>query len=117
MIKIIISNLKSSYCVTHQGDPIILGRNPAARDLPTHAIKDDYCSANQLWVEELPGARLRLENLSKRIVVEFKDAGVLEPGSAGEYPLPLRMLAGRTVIEIEWESPGDSPSALDRSDT
>src|SRR3954452_5385970 len=68
MLNILVSNQKEYSSIRVRSGPIVLGRNPKIGGL-IHTIQDDYCSAQQLQVEELPGGRVRLTNLSKRVQV------------------------------------------------
>jgi adenylate cyclase len=100
MINILVSNQKETSAVRVKSGPIVLGRAPKTHG-QTHTIQDDYCSAHQLQVEELPGSRVRLTNMSTKVSVALSSGNALEPGATCETALPLRLGAGKTVIEIE----------------
>jgi adenylate cyclase len=100
MLNILVSNQNEYSPIRLTSGPIVLGRNPQNGG-QTHTIQDDYCSAHQLKVEELPGSRVRLANLSKKVHVALSSGTTLGPGATCESLLPLRMGAGKTVIEIE----------------
>jgi adenylate cyclase len=109
MLNILVSNQKEYSPIRVKSGPILLGRSPKANG-PSHTIQDDYCSAQQLLVEELPAGRVRLANLSKRVQVVLSRDCFLEPGATCEATLPLRLGAGKTVIEIELVRPDHDQS-------
>src|SRR3954468_3897988 len=100
MLNILVSNQKEYSPIRLVSGPIVLGRLPKVVGL-SHTIQDDYCSAHQLQVEELPGSRVCLKNLSTKVCVSLSSGSILEPGATCETVLPIRMGAGKTVIEIE----------------
>jgi adenylate cyclase len=109
MIHIVVSNQKEYSPIRLGAGSIVLGRAPRAGG-QSHTIQDDYCSAQQLQVEALPGGRVRLTNLSTKVSATLSSGRVLEPGTTCESSLPLRLGAGKTVIEIE-AVPDDSDSS------
>ncbi len=101
MLKILVSNQNEHSPIRLPSGSMVLGRAPKTSG-HLHAIQDDYCSAQQLELEELPEGRVRLKNLSSRVVVAVLSSGSsVEPGATCESALPLRLRAGKTVIEIE----------------
>src|SRR5215467_8603945 len=110
MLNIVVSNQKEYSPVRVASGPIVLGRAPKTGEA-SHTIQDDYCSAQQLRVEELPEYRVRLTNLSARVVVALSSGSTLEPGTTCDSSLPIRLKAGKTVIEVEvgrheYDNPG-----------
>ena len=83
MLNILISNQKEYSPIRLGSGSIVLGRAPRPGGL-THTIQDDYCSANQLQVEELPEGRVRLTNLSARVFVTLSSGSSLEPAASCE---------------------------------
>src|SRR4051812_29989493 len=100
MLNILVSNQKEYSPIRVKSGPILLGRSPKING-QSHTIQDDYCSAQQLQVEEIAGGRVRLTNMSRRVQVVLSRDSFLEPGKTSELMLPLRLVAGKTVIEIE----------------
>jgi adenylate cyclase len=100
MLHILVSNQKEHSPIRVPSGSIVLGRAPKTGERK-HTIQDDYCSAQQLEVEEQPDGRVRLKNLSTRVLVALSSGGSLDPGATCESALPLRLKAGKTVIEIE----------------
>jgi hypothetical protein len=100
MLNILVSNQKEYSPLRVATGSIVLGRAPRTGETK-HTIQDDYCSAHQLQVDELPEGRVRLTNMSARVLVSMASGSTLEPGSTCEANIPLRLKAGKTVIEIE----------------
>src|SRR5262249_13192175 len=100
MLNILVSNQKEYSPLRVVTGSIVLGRAPRTEET-THTIQDDYCSAHQLRIDELPEGRVRLTNLSARVLVALSSGSTLEPGKSCEASVPLRLKAGKTVIEVE----------------
>ncbi len=104
MLDLLVTNQKEHSSIRLSGGAIVLGRAPKTGGL-THTIQDDYCSAHQLRVEEVAGTGVRLWNLSTKVAVNLSIGRVLSPGATCETGLPVRLHAGKTVIEIEAVKP------------
>jgi adenylate cyclase len=111
MICVLVSNQKERSQFKHGAGPIVLGRAPKVTG-PTHTIQDDYCSAHQLRVEELPNCQVRLTNMSTRVRVELAGGSNLDPGATCVSSLPVRLTTGKTLVEIAMD-----PSDPDRADS
>jgi adenylate cyclase len=111
MLHILVSNQKEHSPIRLPSGSIVLGRAPKIGER-THTIQDDYCSAQQLEIEEIPEGRVRLKNLSARVVVALSSGGNLEPGATCDAGLPVRLKAGKTVVEIE---PGHADQDMSES--
>ena len=123
-----VSNKRERTRFSHESGSIELGRQPKLGG-PEHMIQDPYVSASQLLVEELPGDRIRIKNLSQKVKADLANGTPIEPCASCELDLPVRLTVGTTLIEIasegneeeseEWKSrwrrwgrsPGRSPSA------
>jgi adenylate cyclase len=101
MIHILVSNQKEHSPILLPSGPIIIGRAPRAGQR-SHRVQDDFCSAQQLEIEEISEGRVRLKNLSARVVVALLSTGEnLEAGATCESALPVKLKAGKTIIEVE----------------
>jgi adenylate cyclase len=100
MLQILVSNQKEHSPIRVPSGPIVLGRAPKTGER-THVIQDEYCSGQQLEIEELAEGRVRLKNLSTKVLVALSSGGSLNPGATCESALPVRLKAGRTVVEVE----------------
>ena len=90
MLNVYVATGKQTKRFQHDAGPIEFGRESKTGPAPArHVLKDPYVSADQLRVLERPGEQVRLENLSRRVVVTFSDGGTLEPGATGEFGLSL----------------------------
>src|SRR5689334_1825016 len=112
MLHFSISNKDVQSRFDHDSGPVEFGR-AAGGAYPRCVIDDSYISANHLRVEELPGSRVRLTNLSQRHPVPLADGRAVEVGAICEVSLPVRATIGITVIEIRPASgPEDDPASL-----
>jgi adenylate cyclase len=104
-----VINEKQNQHFEHSGAPIELGRGPQ-RELPRFIIEDGCVSRDHLRVEGLPGARVRLDNLSLKMAVVLGDGSALATGGRRELDLPVHLTVGETLLEIRGEA---LPAALD----
>ncbi len=97
-----VSNKRERTRFRHENGPIELGRQPKLGG-SEHVIADPYVSASQLLVEELPGDRIRIKNLSQKVKAEQANGTPIEPCASCELDLPVRLTVGTTLIEIASE--------------
>jgi adenylate cyclase len=95
----VITNKKENRQYTHEGGAFEMGRGPR-RELPRYMIDDPFVSGDQLRIEPLPGARVRIENLSKRIVITLADGSIIPIGESREVAMPARLSVGETLVEL-----------------
>jgi adenylate cyclase len=100
MIAFTIIHGQSTTPFRHAVGPIEFGRGPP-RGAPRRVLEDPCVSRDQLRVEELPGARVRLENLSQRFPVKLGDDSILGPGERRELEMPVRVAMGQTTLRAE----------------
>jgi signal transduction histidine kinase len=108
MIELFVSNDRERQQLRHASGPIEVGRGPKRHDVPRCVIQDPYVSKDHLRLEELPGPRLRVENLSQKQPAWISTDKALAPGTTHELALPLRLTVGNTLLEI---SPAEEESA------
>src|SRR5262249_32721741 len=96
-----VSNRRETRQLDHEAGPIEFGRGPKIDPHPRHVIQDLSVSRDHLRVEELPAGLLRVVNLSKRSPIQVGDSTTLDPLASGEFPLPLRLALGETLIDVE----------------
>lgn len=108
MILVTVTNGKQNLRLEHEGGALEFGRGPR-RELPRVVIDDVRVSRDQLRVEEMPGGRVRVENLSLKIEVLLEDGSHVPMGSAREVAMPFRLAVGQTVLALT--SP-DLPSTV-----
>jgi sigma-B regulation protein RsbU (phosphoserine phosphatase) len=114
MLSILVTYEQKILHYKHEGGPIELGRGPQ-RELPRVPLflEDLHTSRDQLRVEELPGGRVRLQNLSKAdqhragVTITLNNMHQLLPQAVWEGPLPVRAAVGqKTMITLELGGPG-----------
>src|SRR5208283_2926678 len=113
MLRIAVTNSAQNSQLDHPAGPLEFGRGPQ-RYLPRCIIQDNFVSRDHLRVEELPGGRVRLYNLSSKSEVGFPDGTCIEPGQITERNLPLQLIVGETILDI---SLGDKGAAAARPAT
>jgi adenylate cyclase len=94
----------------HQQGPIEFGRGPRGA-VPRFVVHDPSMSRDQLRVEELPGGRIRVENLSSTQAVGMADGEDLATGQSREVEPPVCLTVRRTRISIERNGSGNGRSA------
>jgi adenylate cyclase len=108
MLNFFVATKTGSTRFQHHNGPIEFGRKPREGEgFLRHVLKDPFVSGDQLRVVECLGGRVRLVNLSQRVAVAFANGDLLEPGSEGEYGLPVRLTVGESQIEITPERPDE----------
>ncbi|MDR3637620.1 MAG: adenylate/guanylate cyclase domain-containing protein [Isosphaeraceae bacterium] len=103
MIRISVSNKHGSSQFEHDGGPLVFGRE-ARGDPGRRVIEDDYVSKDQLRIEELPGSRVRLDNLSSKVFVRCSDGTAIAPRTTRELALPAHITVGMTAIHLVSET-------------
>jgi adenylate cyclase len=101
MISIQITNKKQNQRFEHSGGPIEFGRG-SRRAAERFVLQDILASRDHIRIEELPGERLRVDNLSLKQEITLGEGQAIATGATEEYDLPLRLSVGQTNIEIEW---------------
>lgn len=104
MIRVKVANEKQHNSLDHPRGALEFGRGPQ-RELARIVVDDAFCSRDQLRVEELPGNRLRVENLSSKNAVSISTGDVLAVGNCTEVDLPVRLAVGKTSVEISTDAP------------
>jgi adenylate cyclase len=109
MIRVKVSNDRQQTQLEHAAGALEFGRGPQ-RGVARIVIEDAFCSRDQLRVEERPGQRLFVENLSTKNPISLSTGNVLAVGSTAEVDLPTRLSVGRTTVDIGGPvDPGSTP--------
>jgi adenylate cyclase len=103
MLRFYISSQKEVIQFEHPSGPIEVGRE-SREGRARRVVHDPYMSADQLRAEEMPGGKVRLENLSKKVPINVADGSTIEPGKAGIFSLPSRLSVGTTLIQVDMVS-------------
>jgi adenylate cyclase len=104
MLRIKVANEKQQTQLEHPMGALEFGRGPQ-RSVARVVVDDAFCSRDQLRIEEMPGNRLRLENLSTKNTVSLSTGNVLAVGTITEVDLPISLLVGKTSVEIQTDAP------------
>jgi signal transduction histidine kinase len=107
MLRCYVSNERERQQLEHHAGPLEFGRGPRRDDVPRVVVRDPYVSKDHVRIEELPGERLRVENLSQKQPIWLSASSSILPGGHFELPLPTRLAVGDTVIDVE-HSGGDT---------
>ncbi len=99
MLFISVSNKKQNRQLEHRDGPFEFGRGPRG-NVPRFVIEDGFVSRDHLHVEELPGDRLAVRNLSSRNPVLLPDGTEIPASGSRELPLPVSVVVGETSIVI-----------------
>jgi adenylate cyclase len=106
-LRLEIANSVQREQFDHDAGPLEFGRGPQ-RELKRCLIDGDLSvSRDQLRIEERPGGRLRVENLSQRIPVFVSGRGRIAELQSLELDLPLQLSMGLTRLSIALLPSGD----------
>jgi adenylate cyclase len=94
------ANRQERYDFEHGGGPIEFGRGPARNGIPRHVLPDLYVSWDHVGVEEVPGGRARVSNLSRRHPIRLADGTQIATGGSREVTLPVHLMVGETYLSI-----------------
>jgi adenylate cyclase len=110
MVKIQIQNEKQKLSFNATG-VLEMGRGPQ-REVPRFQVDDPFFSRDQLRIEEMPGGRIRLENLSSSQLIVLNGHQPIEIGAAHTLTLPLALTAGQTRIYLSASEAVSEPPAV-----
>jgi len=100
-LRLDIANSVQRRQFDHDAGPLEFGRGPQ-RELKRCLIDGDpTVSRDQLRIEERPGGRVFVENLSQRIAVVVSGRGRIAELQSQELGLPLLLTMGQTRLSIE----------------
>jgi adenylate cyclase len=100
MLSIHVVSSGSEETHKHEGGVLELGRGPQ-RQARRIVVKDPSVSRDQLQLEELPGGRLRLVNLSQSQPVKIPGGPTIAIGGNRELDLPVTLSLGQTLVDVE----------------
>src|SRR2546423_11417617 len=101
MFSVTVTNKLETQQLTHSRGPLEFGRGPARDGTARVVVRDAFVSRDHLRVEELPGGRVRIVNLSSKAPIAIDNHSLLNPGADCEYPLPVRLGIGETVVDVD----------------
>ncbi|MGA2257614.1 MAG: adenylate/guanylate cyclase domain-containing protein [Thermoguttaceae bacterium] len=106
-LRLEVANSVQRQRFDHDAGPLEFGRGPQ-REMKRCLIDGDpTVSRDQLRVEERPGGRVRVENLSQRIAVIVSGRGRIPELQSQELEPPLMLTMGQTRLSIELVPSGE----------
>jgi signal transduction histidine kinase len=101
MLTLTIANKLETQQLAHKGGPLEIGRGPARTGTARVVVKDAFVSRDHLRLEERPGRKVKVSNLSAKAPVTVDGHTVLQPGTDCDYLLPVRLAVGETVVDVD----------------
>jgi signal transduction histidine kinase len=101
MLTLSITNKLEQQQLTHKGGALEIGRGPARPGAVRVVVKDAFVSRDHVRIEEAPGKKVKVTNLSGRAPVTVDGHAVVQPGADATYLLPARLALGETVVDID----------------
>ena len=101
MLTLTIANKLETQQLTHSSGPLEFGRGPARPGAARVVVKDAFVSRDHIRVEEVPGRKVKVTNLSTKATVTVDGHAVLNPGVDCDYLLPVRLAVGETVVDVD----------------
>jgi signal transduction histidine kinase len=105
MITLTITNKLETQQITHKTGPLEIGRGPARTGTVRAVVKDAFISRDHLRIEERPGRKVKVANLSTKAPVTVDGHAVLHPGTDCDYLLPVRLAVGESIVDIDSGDP------------
>jgi adenylate cyclase len=85
--------------IDHSAGALEFGRGPQ-REAQRCIVADESVSRDHLQIEELPNGQVRICNLSRSQDVKLRGGDSIPIAASRELQFPLRLLIGKTVIDI-----------------
>ena len=101
MLTLTIANKLQTQQLTHASGPLELGRGPARPGSARVVVRDAFVSRDHIRIEEAPGRKVKVLNLSTKAPITVDNHAVLNPGVDCDYLLPVRLAVGETVIDVD----------------
>jgi signal transduction histidine kinase len=112
MLRLTVSNENERRHLEHAAGPIVLGRGPKAGDVARCVLQDPYVSKDHARLQEMPGGAVHIENLSTKLPITLEGGAPIPPGGTCGVQLPIRLILGESLVEIDADSADTIPSAL-----
>jgi adenylate cyclase len=101
MLRFQVHNKRENQDFEHLAGPIEFGRGGPRNNVPRCVIQDPYVSTHHVHVLELPGGRVRVQNLSTRNSIRLEDGTAIPTGGTSELDPPLRLVIGETALDVD----------------
>ena len=96
----VVTEGQSPQQIDHSAGILEIGRGPQ-RDAERVIVADEFVLRDHLQIEELPDGRVRICNLSRSQEVKPRGGDNIPVAVSRELQYPLRLLIGKTVIDID----------------
>ena len=100
-LRLDVENSVQQEQLEHAAGPLEFGRGPQREVKRCQIFGDLTVSRDQLQIEERPGGRVRVENLSRHTAVVAPGRGRIAELQAQELDLPLLLTMGQTRLSIQ----------------
>ncbi|MBM3978886.1 MAG: hypothetical protein FJ304_01115 [Planctomycetes bacterium] len=101
MLTLTVANKLETQQLTHNAGPLEIGRGPARTGTARVVVKDAFVSRDHIRIEEVPGRKVKVVNLSTKAPLTIDGHAVLNPGADCDYLLPVRLAVGETVVDVD----------------
>lgn len=105
MISLTVTNSTETQQLSVPSGVVELGRGPSRDGVKRIVVRDAFVSRDHLRLEERPGGRVRIVNLSTKAPVSVDNHSLLSPGADCEYPTPFRLEIGKTTVDVDAPEP------------
>ena len=105
MLTLTVTNKLETQQLSLPDGAVEFGRGPTRDGVKRVVVRDAFVSRDHLRLEERPGGKVRIVNLSSKAPVSIDNHSLLNPGTDCEYPLPVRLGVGETIIDIDAPEP------------
>ncbi len=101
MLSVRVSNNLETQQLNHKSGPLEVGRGPGRENVVRLIVRDAFVSRDHIRLEELPGRKVRVVNLSTKAPLTVDNHSVLSPGTSCEFILPVRLDVGVTIVDVD----------------
>jgi signal transduction histidine kinase len=101
MLTLTVANKLETQQLTHNSGPLEFGRGPARTGTARVVVKDAFVSRDHIRIEEVPGRKVKVTNLSAKAPITVDGHAVLNPGVDCDYLLPVRLAVGETIVDVD----------------
>jgi len=111
LLYIEVTNTAGRRQFEHEAGPLEFGRGPQRQAKRCLIDGDPTVSRDQLRIEQVPGGRIRMENLSQRNPIVLPGRCRISEVDSREVDLPVTAVVGQTTISIRAETIVDPAAA------
>src|SRR5262245_2101235 len=101
MLALTVANQLETQQLTHNAGPLEIGRGPARTGTARVVVRDAFVSRDHIRLEERPGRKVRVVNLSTKAPITVDSHVTLAPGGESDYLLPVRLALGETLVDVD----------------